>query len=169
MLSTAARVREAGITHRQALNIVPPDTHIRRQAYYNNGYNRNSAGQQQHVIDRNFSLLDLAKMHCYPRYTEVPSTNGKSPTRRLDASFFTTDEQVRQAKRFASNFLIQVDATFSTNSHKMPLISNIAVSNTGATFVLGLCFTRSENELDVSHNLRCMQDLMWNDCPPLPK
>ena len=62
-LAEAARLRMTGVSHKQALNILPEGTTIRRHAYYNVAYNRSQAGQVEHVIDRIFNLLDLSGMH----------------------------------------------------------------------------------------------------------
>ena len=65
-LTEAARLRLAGVSYKQALNILPEGSTIRRHAYYNNSYNRIGAGQVEHIIDRIFSMLDRSAMHCIP-------------------------------------------------------------------------------------------------------
>ena len=85
-------------------------------------------------------------------------------SKRLDALFFTSDIQIARGKRFGSAFIIQVDATFRTNIKKMPLVSVTSITNNNATFLVCLCFIRSENQLDIDHVFSCMKSLMWNDC-----
>ena len=50
-------------------------------------------------------------------------------TQRLDALFLTSDIQIAHAKRFASSFMIQADATFRANVQKMPLVSVTGITN----------------------------------------
>ena len=60
-------------------------------------------------------------MHCIPRCVAVNETggginvtSGERYIQRLDALFLTSDMHAH-AKRFASGFMIQIDATFCTN------------------------------------------------------
>ena len=172
-LAEAMRLRMAGVSHKQALNILPEGSTITRHAYYNNGYNRSQAGQVEHIIDRIFSMLNKSSIHCIPRWVTMNTisgginrTSGETYTQRLDALFFTSDIQILRAKRFASGFMIQVDATFRTNVQKMPLVAVTGITNTNATFLICLCFVRTENELDINHVFASMKSLIWNDCPP---
>lgn len=164
-IAEAVRLRMAGVSHKQALNILPEGAMIRRHTYYNSGYNRTQAGLVEHVIDRIFIMLDKSGMHCIPRWTTVKDSGSQNNVQRLDALFFTTDIQIARAKRFASGFMIQVDATFRTNIQKMPLLSVIGITNNNATFLICLCFIRTENQLDIDHAFSCMKSLIWNDCP----
>ena len=70
-------------------------------------------------------------------------------TQRLDALFLTSDIQIAHAKRFASSFMIQADATFRANVQKMPLVSVTGITNNYAIFLICLCFIRTENQLDL--------------------
>lgn len=162
-LAETARLRMAGVSHKQALNILPEGSTIGRHAYYNTGYNRTQAGQVEHVIDRIFGMLDQSGMHCLSRWTTLQ--NGNPSTKRLDALFFTSDMQIAPGKRFASSIMIQVDATFRTNVQKMPLVSVTGITNFNATFLLCLCFIRTENQVDLDHVFSLMKILFWNDCP----
>ena len=161
-LAEAARLRKAGVSHKQALNILPEGSSIRRHAYYNNGYNRTQAGQAEHVIDRIFAMLDKSATHCIPRWTTIK--DGGRNTQRLDALFVTSDMQIARAKRFASGFMVQVDAKFRPNVQKTPLVSVTGITNNNATFLICLCFIRSENQFDIDHVFSCMKSLIWNDC-----
>ena len=96
----------------------------------------------------------------------INGTGGETYTQRLDALFFTSDVQILHAKRFASGFMIQVDATFRTNVQKMPLVAVTSIMNTNATFLICLCFVHTENELDINYVFASMKSLFWNDCPP---
>lgn len=62
--------------------------------------------------------------------------------------------------------MIQVDATFRTNVQKMPLVAVTGITNANATFLICLCFIRTENELDLNHVFASMKSLIWNDCSP---
>ena len=65
-LSEAARLRLAGVSYKQALNILPEGSTICRHTYYNSCYNRIGVGQVEHIIDCIFSILDRSTMYCTP-------------------------------------------------------------------------------------------------------
>lgn len=164
-LPELACMKAAGVPHSHAVNIMPADGNIiRRRAYYNNNYDRPIVGEPAlHVIERIFRLLDEANMHCYLQYSSILLADGKTLMKRLDALFFTTFRQVELAMKYAAGAMIQVNATCSTNKHKMPLVSNIGVSSSSSTFIIGLCLICTQNEVDLTHNLRCMEDLIWKN------
>ena len=48
--------------------------------------------------------------------------------------FFCSSEHIHLGRRFASDFLIETDATLNTNRLGLPLTVLINVTNTGSTF-----------------------------------
>jgi hypothetical protein len=54
-------------------------------------------------------------------------------------------KQIRLARWFVSGFMYKTDATFNTNSLKLPLSVMISINNTGATFPIAYCYITSES------------------------
>ena len=76
-------------------------------------------------------MLNMSGMHCIPRWTLMVESNAN--TRMLCFLLLIF------------GFMIQVDATFRTNVQKMPLVSVTGITNNNATFLISLCFIRTEN------------------------
>jgi hypothetical protein len=86
----------------------------------------------------------------------------------LKAVFFTNDELIKLARRFAPDWMIQVDGTFNTNHIRMPLIDCLGVSNTGKSFLFAFCFVTSESSDNWSFTLDCLAKTVF-DGLPLPR
>jgi hypothetical protein len=59
--------------------------------------------------------------------------------------FFMSDEQIRIARRFISGFLYETNATFNTNTWRLPLSVIVRIDNTGHTFPMAFMFITSES------------------------
>ena len=57
--------------------------------------------------------------------------------------FFMSDEQIQLARRFVSGFIYETDATFGTNTLRLPLSVMVGIDNTGATFPMAYMFITS--------------------------
>jgi hypothetical protein len=93
---------------------------------------------------------------------------GTVTSRILKAVFFTNDELIKLARRFAPDWMIQVDGTFNTNHIRMPLIDCLGVSNTGKSFLFAFCFVTSESSDNWSFTLDCLAKTVF-DGLPLPR
>jgi hypothetical protein len=56
-----------------------------------------------------------------------------------------TKEQIRLARRFVSGFMYETDATFNTNSLRLPLSIMVGINNLGRTFPIAFCYIISES------------------------
>jgi hypothetical protein len=54
------------------------------------------------------------------------------------------DEQIHIARRFVSRFLYKTDATFNTNTRRLPLSMIIRIDNIGHTFPIAFMFITTE-------------------------
>jgi hypothetical protein len=53
-------------------------------------------------------------------------------------------EQIKLARWFVSGFMYKTDATFNTNSLKLPLSVIVGIDNTRATFPIAYCYITLE-------------------------
>jgi hypothetical protein len=92
------------------------------------------------------NALVNAGFHVRLRWTDI--YNKDRLERRLEQIFFVSDAQIAKARRFCSDFVIEMDATFNTNSLKLPLANIVGVDNHMKTFTVALSFIRAEAEED---------------------
>lgn len=58
--------------------------------------------------------------------------------------FFINNAQISLERRFVSDFLYKIDATFNTNELRLPLSVIVGITNTRKTFPLAFCYITSE-------------------------
>jgi hypothetical protein len=58
--------------------------------------------------------------------------------------FFILDEQIYMARRFTSGFLYETNATFNTNTRRLPLSVIVGINNIGHMFPIAFMFITSE-------------------------
>jgi hypothetical protein len=59
--------------------------------------------------------------------------------------FFISNKQIRMARRFVSGFLYKINATFNTNTRRLPLSVIVGIDNTGHMFPMAFMFITSES------------------------
>jgi MULE transposase domain len=79
--------------------------------------------------------------------------------------FFMSDKQIRLARRFVSGFIYETDATFRTNTLRLPLLVMVGIDNTGATFPMAYMFITSESAESFRFTSRQLTDLCFYDYP----
>lgn len=77
--------------------------------------------------------------------------------------FFCNREQILFARKFASQFLIITDATFTTNSNELPLSVIVCVTNVLKSFPIAYCFIASESSDAFIFINECMRELFFHD------
>ncbi len=84
----------------------------------------------------------------------------------IEHFFFCNADQIRFARRFVCDFVIQTNATFNTNQLNMFLSVLISITNTVKSFAVTYCFVNSESvEMFIFINC-CIRDLLFHDdCP----
>ncbi|KAF8242742.1 hypothetical protein K440DRAFT_638551 [Wilcoxina mikolae CBS 423.85] len=123
-IHNATKNRSTGLSYRQHMRSqdnAASEKFMTESEYYNIGYDQFSINQNQpsHIISRMMTALQSADFHVRPRWTDI--FEGTTHIRKLDQIFFVNDTQVRKARRFCTDFVLEIDATFSTNSTGMPL------------------------------------------------
>jgi hypothetical protein len=79
--------------------------------------------------------------------------------------FFISDEQIRLTRRFVSGFIYKTDATFNTNTLRLPLSVMVEIDNTGTTFPMTFMFITSESSKSFTFASEQLTDLCFYDCP----
>ena len=79
--------------------------------------------------------------------------------------FFMSDERIRLARRFVSGFIYKTDATFNTNTLRLPLLVMVRIDNTGHTFPMAFMFITSESAKSFTFASEQLTDLCFYDCP----
>ena len=69
------------------------------------------------------------------------------------------------ARRFVSGFLYETDATFNTNTRRLPLSVMVGIDNTGHTFPMAFMFITSESAKSFKFANECLTDLCFYNCP----
>jgi hypothetical protein len=69
------------------------------------------------------------------------------------------------ARRFVSGFMYETDATFGTNSLKLPLSVMVGIDNCGKTFPVAYCYITSESAASFKFVAGQLTDLVFYDCP----
>jgi hypothetical protein len=69
------------------------------------------------------------------------------------------------ARRFASGFRYETDATFNTNSLKLPLSVMVGIDNYGKTFPTAFCYIISESAASFRFVANQLTNLAFYDCP----
>jgi hypothetical protein len=76
-----------------------------------------------------------------------------------------SDKQIRLARRFVSGFIYKTDATFSTNTLRLPLLVMVGIDNTRTTFPMAYMFITSKSAESFRFASRQLTDLCFYDCP----
>jgi len=101
----------------------------------------------------------------HPRTRDEYIVEGGIRTKRVVRDiFFMSDEQIRLARRFVSGFLYETDATFSTNTRRLPLSVMVGIDNTGHTFPMAFMFITTESAKSFKFAGECLIDLCFYDC-----
>ena len=84
-------------------------------------------------------------------------------TQEIQFFFFCNMDQVLFARKFASQFLIITDATFTTNANELPLSVIVCVTNLLRSFPIAYCFIALESTDAFVFINECMRELFFHD------
>ena len=113
-------------------------------------------------------LTHLQDEGFHPRVrAEYVETAGGNRSRRREVRdlFWMSPEQIKLARRFVSGFMYETDATFNTNSLKLPLSVMVGIDNTGATFPMAYCYITSESAASFKWIAEQLTELAFYNCP----
>ena len=109
----------------------------------------------------------LAVVEEYPdvisrtRFEYEHDVNGVARKRILKQVSWMDTQQRHWVRCFCSEFVIQFDATFNTNSLKMVLFVSIAITNTGLTFPVAFSFALNESQIASTAFLNFLNEDVW--------
>jgi hypothetical protein len=166
------RARQLASTHRGTIGYAASDDilrkeglHLRRKEYYNLTRKEAKAPlSNREELQLVMTILEQNGFHPRTR-EEYIVENGIRTKRVVRDIFFMSDEQIRMARRFVSGFLYETDATFNTNTRRLPLSVMVGIDNTGHTFPMAFMFITSESAKSFQFANECLTDLCFYDCP----
>lgn len=150
-------LRRAGTTHSQARAILgQKGLTIGKKAYYNSVRpDKEEAGPrtEKAEAERLLDVLEKHQWHCRPKYKGRYDEDGEELQghSEIEHIFFTSSKMITLAKRFTCHWVMEVDATFNTNSRRLPLLILSGITNTMQTFPIGFAFIISESKAAFSH------------------
>jgi hypothetical protein len=102
----------------------------------------------------------------HPRTREEYIVEDSRRTKRVVRDiFFISDQQIQLTRRFVSGFLYETNATFNTNTRRLPLAVMVSIDNTGHTFPMAFMFITSESAKSFQFASECLTDLCFYNCP----
>jgi hypothetical protein len=102
----------------------------------------------------------------HPRTRDEYIVKGGICTKRVVRDiFFMLDKQIRLLRRFISGFLYKTNATFSTNTRRLPLSVMVGIDNTRHTFPMAFMFITTKSAKSFKFAGECLTDLCFYDCP----
>ena len=166
------KARQLATTHRgilsysDSVDILAKDRlRIGQKEYYNLLRKESKAPlSNQEELELVMGILEQNGFHPRTR-EEYIVENGERTRRVVRDIFFMSDEQIRLARRFVSGFIYETDATFNTNTRRLPLAVMVGIDNTGHTFPMAFMFITSESAKSFQFANECLTDLCFYDCP----
>jgi len=92
-------------------------------------------------------LKVLKNKGLYPRVRDeyILDEDSERKQRVVRDIFWMSPEQIRMARRFASDFMYEINTTFNTNILKLLLSVIVGIDNTSSTFLLAYYYITSES------------------------
>ena len=79
--------------------------------------------------------------------------------------FFISDKQIRLIRQFVSGFLYETNATFNTNTRRLPLSIIVGINNTKHTFPIAFIFITTKSAKSFKFIGECLTDLCFYNYP----
>ena len=140
--------------------------YLGQQEYYNL-IRLDKARTPTQEVQYALSTLETRGYHIRVKEKYLVDQN-KRHTQEIQFFFFYNIEQVLFARRFASQFLVITDATFTTNANRLPLSVIVYITNTLRSFPIAYCFIASESADAFVFINECMRELFFYDSCPGP-
>jgi hypothetical protein len=141
---------------------------LERKAFYN--LTRKAQGGMrltpEEEVQAVLSTLEDHGFHAQVRYEHCLDSDGERVgVRVVKDIFFISPDQIRLGRRFVSAAMYETDATFNTNTLRMPLSSMIGIDNLGGSFPLAYCFITSESAASFDFVAHQLTKYVFYDCP----
>jgi hypothetical protein len=146
------RARQLASTHRGIISYADSDDILAKEGLYigcKEYYNltrKEATAPLTNQEELELVLGVLERNGFYSRIREEYIIKDGIRTKRVVRDiFFMSDKQIRLVRRFVSGFIYETDATFSTNTCRLPLAVMVGINNTGHTFPMAFMFITSES------------------------
>jgi MULE transposase domain len=136
--------------------------------YYNLCRKADTGGKltNQQKIQVICKYLEDQDFHVQVWYEHLLDEQGeRTGWRVVQDIFFISDAQISLGRRFASDFLYKMDATFNTNTLRLPLSVMVGITNTRKTFPLAYCYITSESAKSFDFVAGELTKYVFYDCP----
>jgi hypothetical protein len=120
---------------------------------------------RQEELELILEILEKEDVHVRLRTEYTTDSNGDRNGRVIKDLFWMSSEQIKMAQRFVSGFMYETDATFNTNSLKLPLSVMVGIDNCGKTFPVAYCYITSESAASFKFVTDQLSDLAFHNCP----
>jgi hypothetical protein len=162
----ARRFRDSGISYNLSLVLKHSETlKMNRAAFYNSKRSEpKRLNTESERINTMFDSMVRNGFHVCSRWSTA-TPDSQSPlsssyhipaVQQFEQLLFCTNEHIILARRFVSGTIYECDATFKTNVFKMPLATNVGITNTGKTFPFAMSFVHSESKEAFGFVFRCV-------------
>jgi hypothetical protein len=136
-----------------------------KQRYYNLQQKEGKGTlTRQEELELILEILEEEDVHVRIRAEYTTDSNGDRNGRVIKDLFWMSPEQIKMARRFVSGFMYKTDATFNTNSLKLPLSVMVGIDNCGKTFPVAYCYITSECAASFKFVANQLSDLAFYDC-----
>ena len=102
-------------------------------------------------------------MYCLDKEISRDSTGRE--IQKIVSIFFWNLQSVEFSRRFTSNSLLIVDATFRINRKGLPLIIAVSKSNTKRTFPVAFCWVLEESIEAYAFFCKCLREEIYKGVP----
>jgi MULE transposase domain len=120
---------------------------------------------KQEELELILSMLEEEDVHVRTRAEYTTDSRGDRNGRVIKDLFWMSPEQIRMARRFASGFMYETDATFNTNCLKLLLSVIVGIDNCGKTFPIAFCYITSKSAASFRFVANQLTNLAFYDCP----
>ncbi len=139
--------------------------HLNKKQYYN--LIPSVSRSKQDVIAGLLQCFDNPMFKIKVRYSYTLNDAGVPVQKNIEQIFIVDTYSQKLTKRFISDFMMEVDATFNTNALKMLLIVAVSITNTHMSFPACYSFAISESEEAFNFYIQCMHEEIFDDCSGL--
>ena len=137
---------------------------ISPRQYYNLGKRLSKDLQQNDTPGALVAVFDELGWQ-YSWRTQIQSDDQGNEFNKIIQVAFWNPQILHHVRRFTSNALLIVDATFRTNRKGLPLLIAAGISNTGRTFPALYSWAPEEDADSYTFLFKVLRDEVYQDCP----
>ena len=168
--------RQAHISHGNARRILATrGQDISKKEYYNlqrsaSGRGTKKGDEMECRKEKTLVMaLGAAGFHYRLKRKTLFDGHGRAGTQLTVAAVFTTSHLITLAKRFVSNWIMEIDVTFNTNNRRLLLLVATGVAVTGHTVPVAFAYIVSESTEAFEFFFECFDELVFNNGSSSPR